>query len=215
MGKPAQPSKGLPSRRSRRRFRGQRLFRVASVRECIRSERLVLRPCIPPYVPIPTRDTSSCTCCLRSFSSTPTLRRRCYGGTRLPCDDLSSHLPNRVAEANTQNGLIRILEDVHDLARRSFEIETLAIGEQVNVRAAADDFGQAFAKLALKETHDLADSLQGEAFAAQFTDDGHFSEVLHRVETAMPKPFRLDHAALVPPLKLACSHAGQSDHFLR
>jgi predicted component of type VI protein secretion system len=37
-----------------------------------------------------------------------------------------------------------------------------AVGEQVNVGVAANDFGEAFAELALEVTHDLADSLQGE-----------------------------------------------------
>ena len=63
----------------------------------------------------------------------------------------------------------------------------LAIGEQVNVRVAADDFGQAFAELALEETHDLADSLQRKTFAAQLADDRHFCEVLHGVHTAMAR----------------------------
>jgi hypothetical protein len=42
-----------------------------------------------------------------------------------------------------------------------------AIGEQVNVRVAADNFSQPFADLTLQETHDLAYSLQGKALAAK------------------------------------------------
>src|SRR5580693_2846595 len=53
MGKRARPSRGLPSRRFRRRFPEQKLFRVASVRESIRSECPVLRPCTPPAFPDP------------------------------------------------------------------------------------------------------------------------------------------------------------------
>src|ERR1700690_4442174 len=85
----------------------------------------------------------------------------------------------------------------------------------MNVGTAADDFREALAELALEEAHNLADSLKGEAFAAQLADHRHFGEILHRVQTAMPEPFRFDHAALVPPLKLASGHAGQSDHLVR
>src|SRR5580692_6271867 len=104
MGKRARPSRGLPSRRFRRRFPEQKLFRVASVRESIRSECPVLRPCTPPAFPRP--DPAIDACRLRNFSSTPTLCRRCYGGTRLSCDDLGPHLPHGIAETNAKNGLI-------------------------------------------------------------------------------------------------------------
>src|SRR5580693_6265345 len=144
MGKTARPSTGLPSPRLRPRFRGQRWFRVASVRESIHSECPVLRPCTPPVFryrcPVLRPNPFDPHCCLRSFSSTPTPRGRCYGGTRFPGDQLSPHLPHCVAEADAQDGLTGILEDVYDLTCRSFEKEMLTIGQQVNVRVAADDF---------------------------------------------------------------------------
>src|ERR1700690_353477 len=105
MGTRARHSRGLPSRRFRRRFPEQKLFRAASVRESIRSECPVRRPCTPPA--FERQDPIlRLTLRLRSFSSTPTHRRRCYGGTRFPGDDLGPYLPHGVAETDAQNRLI-------------------------------------------------------------------------------------------------------------
>src|SRR4029077_17575168 len=133
---------------------------------------------------------------------------RYYGSTHLPGDDLSPHLPKRVAEANAQNGLLRILQDVDDLPRRGFQVKMGAVGEQMYVGGSSNDFAQAFAELALQETHDLADSLERETFAPEFADDGHFHDVLHGVKATMALAFGLDHAPLVPPLELARGDAG-------
>jgi hypothetical protein len=148
------------------------------------------------------------TLALRNFSNTPALSQRYYGSTALPGNDLGPYLSNRVAEANTQNGLTGILQDVDDLLRRGFEIKMSAIGEQVNVGVAANDFGKAFPELTLQEPHDFADALQGKTFAAQLADDRHLSEVLHRVQTVVADPRWPDDAALVPPLELARGYAG-------
>src|ERR1700722_13069786 len=85
----------------------------------------------------------------------------------------------------------------------------------MHVGVPAHDLAEALAKLALQESHDLADALQGEAFAAEFADHRHFEDVLHRVEAAMAFPLGLDHAPLVPPLELAGGDAGESDDLLR
>src|ERR1019366_5854158 len=53
------------------------------------------------------------------------------------------------------------------------------------------------------------------SLAPQFADDGHFGEVIHRVEAAMPFALGLDDATLIPPLELAGRDAGQRDHLLR
>jgi hypothetical protein len=148
------------------------------------------------------------TCSLRSLSSTPTLSRRYYGSTHLPCYDLSPHLPNRVTKANAQNGLLRILEDVDDLPRGGFQVKMRAVGEQMYVGSSAHDFSEAFAELALQESHDLADSLEREAFAPEFADHRHLHDVLHGVKAAMALALGLDHASLVPPLELARGYAG-------
>src|SRR5579863_6115751 len=151
--------------------------------------------------------------CLRNLSSTPSCGRGCYRSVQLSGYDLSAHLTDRVAEAHSQNGLTGILQDVHDLPRRSFQVKMLAVGEQMNIGVAADDLGQAFAEFALQETHHFADGLQREAFAFEFADHRDFIDVLHGIEAAMSLTLRLDDSALVPPLKLAGADAGQGDHF--
>ena len=90
----------------------------------------------------------------------------------------------------------------------------LAIGEEVNGGIATDDFSQTFADLALKETHDLAHSLQGKPLTTQLADDSYLGKILHGVEAAMALAFGLDDAALIPPLELAGGDAGQGDHVM-
>ena len=101
------------------------------------------------------------------------------------------------------------------MPRRCFEIEMSAVGEQVNLGVAADDFCEVLAELPLQEAHDLSYALQGEAFAPQLADYGDFGQVLHGVQAAMAFVLRLDYAALVPPLELAGGDAGQLYYFVR
>src|SRR5580704_8632853 len=155
------------------------------------------------------------TLALRNFSNTPTLSQRYYGSTALPGNDLSAHLSNCVAEADAENGLTGILQDVDDLLCRCFEVKMSTVGEQVNIGIAADDFGETFTELTLQEPHDFADSLQGKTFAAQLANDRHLGEILHRVQTRVSDSRGLDDAALVPPLELARGYAGQNEHLLR
>ena len=101
------------------------------------------------------------------------------------------------------------------MPRRCFEIEVGAIGEQVNVGGATDDFSEGLADLAGQEAHDLSYPLQGKALAPKLADDGHFGEVLHGVEATMTFPFGLDYSAFVPVLELAGGDAGEGDHVVR
>ena len=101
------------------------------------------------------------------------------------------------------------------MPRRGFEIEVRAIGEQMHIGGAADDFSEAFAEFPIQEAHDLSYSLQREALAPKFADDGDFGKVLHRVEAAMAFAFGPDDAAFVPPLKLAGGDPGQGNHVMR
>ncbi len=87
--------------------------------------------------------------------------------------------------------------------------KSLAIGEQVIFRGAADSFRQAFAELTLQKAHDLADALQGESPAPQLADHGDLGEVFHRIQPAAPFPCWNHNAALVPPLQLAGRDPGE------
>src|SRR5271155_4565561 len=215
MGRPAPPNKDLPSRRLRRRFPAQRRFRAASAPESTRSGCPVRRPCLPPCKPPCWRDYVERTLCLRNLSSTPALGQRSYRSIRFSGDDLGMHLTDRVAETYSQNRLTRILQDVDDLACRCLQIKMCSIGEQVNIRVAADNFSESFPELPIQETHDLSYPLQRDPLAPQLAYDCYFGEVLHGIKTAMSRSFGLDHSPLVPPLELAGGDAGQSDYFLR
>src|SRR5579863_5735067 len=87
-----------------------------------------------------------------------------------------------------------------------------AVGEEVTLGVVADDLGQTLFDFAVKEAEHLAHALQGESLAPELADDGHFSQLVHRVEPAMAFPLRPDHAALVPPLQLPRRNAGESNH---
>src|SRR5271165_387458 len=67
----------------------------------------------------------------------------------------------------------------------------------------------------MEKAKDLAHPLQREAFASHFANHGHFDQLVQRIQTAMPFPFRLDYAPLVPPLQLAGCEPGQSHHLVR
>jgi len=45
------------------------------------------------------------------------------------CPDLSQ----RIAYTDTENRLLGILQDVHDLSRRGLQINSIAVGEQVGL----------------------------------------------------------------------------------
>src|SRR5579859_696270 len=90
-----------------------------------------------------------------------------------------------------------------------------SVGQQVIVGAAAHDLGKALTDFAIEKAHDLAHALQRESLAAQFADDGHFGEMVHRIESAMAFAPGLYDATFVPPLELPSRDPGQGYHLLR
>src|SRR5215472_6621694 len=69
-------------------------------------------------------------------------------------EDLRPHLAHRIAKAHPQQRLARILENVDHLALRVLEIDALAVGKKVIVRAVADGLGQPPSQLSLQKFHD-------------------------------------------------------------
>ena len=65
-----------------------------------------------------------------------------------------------VAEANPENRLTGIFQDIDDLPRRCFEIEVRAVREQVDVGGATDDVRQALLEFPVQKAHDLSYSLE-------------------------------------------------------
>ena len=83
-------------------------------------------------------------------------------------------LANRVAQANGQHGLAGIFQYVHDLLRRGFQVQALAVGQKVIVGCAAYGLCQPLAEFFLQKADYFADSLQGESLAPPLADNGYF-----------------------------------------
>src|SRR5437016_4202000 len=90
-----------------------------------------------------------------------------------------------------------------------------AVGEQVVFGVPADDLGQTLAELPIEEAHHFAHALQREALAPQLANHGDLSQMIHRIQTAVPFPGWLYHSPLVPPLQLASGNSGQSHDVAR
>ena len=68
---------------------------------------------------------------------------------------------------------------------RCFQIETFAIGQQMNVGIAVNDLREVLAELVFKEAHDLSDALERKSFPAQLADHGDLGELVGGVHPAM------------------------------
>lgn len=122
--------------------------------------------------------------------------------------------PHRIAQAKAEHGLAGVVENVDYLALRVFNVNALAIRQQVIFRTAADDGGKPFAELFLEKLHNPAHALKGKALAAQRADHRDFSYIVQRVEPPAAFPLRNDDVAFVPPLKLPRSNS-RKPHDLR
>ena len=68
-----------------------------------------------------------------------------------------------------------------------------------------------FNEFTIKKTHHLPHTLQREALASKLADHSHFRQLIHGVQPTVAFVLRFDDAALVPPLQLPRSDAGQGD----
>ena len=93
--------------------------------------------------------------------------------------------PHFVADTYGQNRLLRVFEDVDNLAGRGFEVHAFAVGEQVMVRFTADGFREACAEILLQRPYDFADALQRKTLPAQLADDGEFRQISLRIDAAV------------------------------
>src|SRR5579871_3962698 len=87
------------------------------------------------------------------------------------------------------------------------------VGQEMVFGILVDDLRQSLAEFPIQKAHDLAHTLKGEPLAPQFADDGQFRQMPGVVEPAMPLALGLHHAALIPPLQLPRSDAGQRNYF--
>src|SRR5947209_10431245 len=147
---------------------------------------------------------------LRTPSSASVLGRVRLG--RPPAEYLGAHLAHGIVQANPQQRLAGVLQNVDYLLLRVFQVDALAVGKQMIIGAIAHSLGQPPPKLLLQEFDDAADALQRHPLAPERTDDGNLSQVFDRIKPVAALPLRDYHLALVPPLQLARSDARQPHH---
>jgi hypothetical protein len=122
------------------------------------------------------------------------------------------HFAHGIAQANAQQRLPRILKDVNHLALRAFEIDALAVSQQVIFRTDGDGLGQPAAQLSLQEPHNAAHLLQRESFTAKRADYRDLGDVISGIEPMPALAARHHDPSLVPPLELPWSNSRKPDY---
>jgi len=117
---------------------------------------------------------------------------------------------DRVAQADGEHGLMRILHDVNDAARGMFEKDVSTVREQVILGGGAHRLDQTLAEFTLEKAKNAPNFLQREPSAAKFADDSHFGKVVEGIEAFVTFAAGYDDAALIPPLQLTQADAGDT-----
>ena len=125
-------------------------------------------------------------------------------------EDAGLEAAGLIGDADEEHGLTGILQNVDDAFGAFFEIDGFAVGDQVEVGVGGENFGEALAHFALEEAEDAADFLEGESFAAEFSDDGDFEDFLGVINAAMAFVAGGDDFAFIPPLQLAETDAADA-----
>jgi hypothetical protein len=85
---------------------------------------------------------------------------------------LGQHPLQNGADADGEQGLLGVPQQVDDPALGVAQEDAFAVGEQVQAGAARKQFGQAMAEFAAQQVDHFADALQAEAAPAQVAQDG-------------------------------------------
>ena len=120
-----------------------------------------------------------------------------------------------VSYANQEHRLFGIFQNIDHPVGLIFQINVLAIGEQVHFAVSSHCGAQTLSHLFLQEAQNTANFLQRETFAAEFGNDGHFHNFLVEVDAAMAFLAGRDNTALIPPLQLAQTDASQAGDLAR
>src|SRR4051812_39374 len=99
--------------------------------------------------------------------------RSTASGTLAPADNCL-HLADGVTQAYGQHRLAGIFQYVHNLLGRGFEIQRMAVAQQVIIGGPAYSFSQTLTELFLQKADHFAHPLQGKPFAPQFADNRDF-----------------------------------------
>ena len=117
---------------------------------------------------------------------------------------------DRVAQADREHGLTRILQDVNDAASGMFEKDVPAVREQVILGGGGHGFDQTLTEFTLEIAKNASDFLQRESTAAKFADDSHFGKFVEGIEALVTFAAGYDDAALIPPLQLTQADTGDT-----
>src|SRR6185437_10665737 len=96
-------------------------------------------------------------------------------------ENISPYFSNRIAQADPEQRLAGVLENVNDLSLGVFQKDALPVGQQMVLRTIGDSFGKPSSKFLLQELHDAANALQRKCLAPKGTDHGDFGQVFRRV----------------------------------
>jgi hypothetical protein len=147
--------------------------------------------------------------CPLSLTQRPGLFRYCILLARL---DYGFDTPDFVTQTDVEHGLLRILEQINNLARRSTQKKIGPIGKQVILGSGAHCGRQVRAKFLLQKSDYLPDPLERKITTAQLADDGDGNQFLPGINAAMALACGDNDAAFVPPLQLPGCDPGEIDY---
>src|ERR1019366_9381945 len=115
----------------------------------------------------------------------------------------------RIAQADRQHGLARVLQQIDHATRRILQENVPSIREQVVFGGGAHGFYQPLAEFPLQKADDPTDLLQRKSALTQFANDGPLDNITERIAARVAWGSRYHDAALVPPLELARADPGE------
>src|ERR1039458_9600172 len=120
--------------------------------------------------------------------------------------------PGLVGDADQEHGLACVFQEIDDSVGRFFQIDALAVGQQMNVGSGGQRLTQALARILLQKPEHAADSLQREALAAQLGNHRDFYYLFAHIDALVTVLAGRDDFPLVPPLQLPKADAANSGH---
>jgi len=118
-----------------------------------------------------------------------------------------------VGDADEKHGLTCCFEDVDDAFWTILQVNSFTVGEEVHFGVAMEGFAEFTAHFAVEVAYDAADALEGEAVAAEFSDDGNFDDFVRLVHAAVTVLLGGDDVLLIPPLQLPETYTGYFSDF--
>ena len=115
-----------------------------------------------------------------------------------------------VGHADQKHRLFRVLQNIDNPVGLIFEVNVLAVGDQMDVAVFRHRITQPLAHFLLQEPQHAADFLQRESLTPQFGDHRNFNHFLRKVNAPVAFLARRNDVTLIPPLQLAKADAGDA-----